>query len=207
MKIQLDNAGKRFNRDWIFRHLSYTFQSGNGYAVTGSNGSGKSTLLQLLGGAISINEGSCSHFINNNPLAPDKIFASISFCAPYLELIEELTLIEFLNFHQSFKPFINGLSIDFIAKEIQLEDARHKKIGDYSSGMKQRVKLAQSIFSNTPTILLDEPCTNLDTAGIQLYLELIEKYCADRLVIVSSNDTTEYGFCNHVLCISDFKTI
>lgn len=204
MTIQLHNAGKRYNRDWIFRNLTYTFQTG-AYAITGSNGSGKSTLLQILSGAVSVNEGSCSHILNNTTVTADKVFNYTSLCAPYLELVEEFTLTEFLSFHQSFKPFLGGLTIDFIIKKIQLEHTKSKKISEYSSGMKQRVKLAQCIFSDTPAVLLDEPCTNLDAAGIALYQELIADYCANRLVIVSSNDQTEYGFCENVIDITAYK--
>ena len=52
MKISLINAGKRFNRDWIFRNFHYEFNAGIAYAITGPNGSGKSTLLQVIGGAV-----------------------------------------------------------------------------------------------------------------------------------------------------------
>ena len=142
MMIQLHNAGKRYNRDWIFRELNYTFQLGKHYAITGSNGSGKSTLLQILSGAVSINEGSCNHSINNVSLPVEKIFNYTSLCAPSLELVEEFTLTEFLTFHQSFKPFVNGMAVNAVIDAVQLAHARHKKINEYSSGMKQRVKLA-----------------------------------------------------------------
>lgn len=199
MTIQLHKAGKRYNRDWIFRNLSYTFGLGNHYAITGPNGSGKSTLLQILSGSLTTNEGSFDLLFQNKKIAPEKVFKHISFCAPYLELVEELTFSEFLSFHHSFKPFLNGLTIDFIANEVQLYNARHKKISEYSSGMKQRAKLAQCFFSDTPVVLLDEPCTNLDTSGIALYHHLIEKYGSNRLVIVSSNDEVEYSFCKEVV--------
>jgi ABC-type multidrug transport system ATPase subunit len=205
MTIQLHNAGKRYNRDWIFRGLNYTFQLGKHYAITGSNGSGKSTLLQILSGAVSINEGSCNHSINNVSLPVEKIFNHTSLCAPYLELVEEFTLTEFLTFHQSFKPFVNGMSVGAVIEAAHLTHARHKKINEYSSGMKQRVKLSQCILSDTPLVLLDEPCTNLDTAGIELYNHLIKTYCSERLVVVSSNDIAEYGFCEEVLDITFYK--
>jgi ABC-type Mn2+/Zn2+ transport system ATPase subunit len=80
-----------------------------------------------------------------------------------------------------------------------LEHAAEKQIRYFSSGMKQRLKLAQCIFSDVPFVLLDEPCTNLDTRGIDLYHQLIENYTTNRCVIVSSNDTTEYGFCKEVI--------
>ncbi len=205
MTIQLHNAGKRYNRDWIFRNLNYTFQCGKHYAITGPNGSGKSTLLQVLSGAVSINEGTCSHSLKDAAIPPEKIFNYISLCAPYLELVEEFTLTEFLTFHQSFKPFVNGMAVHAVIDAVQLAHARHKKINEYSSGMKQRVKLAQCILSDTPLVLLDEPCTNLDTAGIELYQHLIKTYCPGRLAVVSSNDIAEYGFCEEVLDITLYK--
>jgi ABC-type multidrug transport system ATPase subunit len=205
MTISLSDAGKRFNRDWIYRHFTYQFTRGKAYAITGPNGSGKSTLLQALSGSMLINEGSIDWLINDKKLDPENIFSHVSICAPYLELIEEMTLLEFLSFHQDFKPFLPGLGINDIVTRIGLEKALHKQIRNYSSGMKQRVKLAQCILSDTSIVLLDEPCTNLDAAGISLYLSLINEYGKDRLIVVSSNDETEYSFCGEVINISDYK--
>src|SRR6478735_9114954 len=196
MKISLSEAGKRFNRDWIFRKFNYSFESGNAYAITGANGSGKSTLLQVIGGAMSLSSGSIDFHVNNKVIDPDLAFRQVSMAAPYMELIEEMTAIEFLEFHSKFKPFLPGKNVTGILHEVQLATAINKQIRYYSSGMKQRVKLAQAIFSDTPCILLDEPCTNLDIDGINLYKQLVEAYTRDRMMIVSSNDIQEYGFCN-----------
>jgi ABC-type multidrug transport system ATPase subunit len=205
MTIRLSNAGKRFNRDWIFRHISLDFSTGTSYAITGSNGSGKSTFLQALGGMLDFNEGKISYEETGGTVPPENFFSYYSFCAPYLELVEEMNLAEFLRFHSAFKPFIESVTVTGIISEIGLEAAAHKQMRYYSSGMKQRVKLAQAIFSDTPVLLLDEPCSNLDTAGIQLYLDLINKYAKERLVIVSSNDPAEYPFCTKVISIMDYK--
>lgn len=205
MKIALYNAGKRYNTDWIFRKLNYTFQSGTTYAIIGPNGSGKSTLLQTLSGSMMFNEGSGEWVVDDQKIEPEKIYQYVSICAPYLELIEEFTLYEFLHFHQSFKPFLPGIGFEQMISEMNLSAAKHKHIHQYSSGMKQRVKLAQCIFSDTPIILLDEPCTNLDESGIALYNQLIQSYCRDRLVIVSSNDAVEYAFCQETINITDYK--
>ncbi len=204
MTIALNKAGKRFNRDWIFRNLSCRFESGNSYAIIGANGSGKSTFLQVIAGALHLNEGSCS-WTAGKPVPPEKIYRHIGCCAPYLELIEEMTLLEFLDFHQQFKPFIAGFTTKKIIAELGLQAAAHKRIQQFSSGMKQRVKLAQCIYSDTPVVLLDEPCTNLDRQGIDLYYTLIEQYCKDRLVLVGSNDEVEYQFCREKLSMMDYK--
>jgi ABC-type multidrug transport system ATPase subunit len=205
MRINLLNAGKRFNREWIYRGVTLEFSSQNAYAITGPNGSGKSTLLQALGGMLQLSEGSIQYAISNKQLASEEVYQQVTFCAPYLDVIEEMTLQEFLRFHNQFKPFLPSLTTNDIIKEIGLENAATKQIRYYSSGMKQRVKLAQAIFSETGMVLLDEPCSNLDAKGIELYHSLIQKYGKERLVVVCSNDKVEYSFCNEIISILDYK--
>jgi ABC-type multidrug transport system ATPase subunit len=205
MMISLKNAGKRFNHEWIFRHLTYTFEAGSSYAITGPNGSGKSTLLQSLSGSMQFSEGTGEWKSENGALMNDKVYQQIAICAPYLELIEEMTAKEFLDFHAQFKPFLPPLSTEDILSLIHLEHAAGKQIRYFSSGMKQRIKLAQAIFADVPVLLLDEPCTNLDIDGTRLYQDLIERFAGNKLVIVSSNDQQEYQFCKHTLSITDYK--
>ena len=205
MTISLSNTGKRFNRDWIFRHLSYQFLSGSSYAIVGPNGSGKSTLLQTLSGALLINEGSIQYHENETTIVDEQVHRFLSYCAPYLELIEEMTATELLDFHQQFKPLMSSLDTSTALEMVGLSTAGQKQIRHFSSGMKQRLKLAQALFSATPVLLLDEPCTNLDKEGIALYHSLLDNYSKDRIVIISSNDPVEYAHCKSVIAIDDFK--
>lgn len=212
MKITLIDAGKRFNRDWIFRHLSYEFSTGHSYAITGPNGSGKSTLLQSIAGAIGISEGKIDYAASaggatvtaaSAAIPHEHAYRHLSLAAPYLQLIEEMSVTEFLHFHAAFKPLTHP--IPEIIRRVGLEAAAHKQIRYYSSGMKQRVRLAQALFSDTSLVLLDEPCTNLDTDGVELYRSLIREITADRVVIVSSNDLQEYDFCEERINIMGYK--
>ncbi len=210
MQITLTNAGKRFNREWIFRHFNQTFLAGNTYAITGSNGSGKSTLLQVIAGAIMQSEGKVTfhphNTINGNVHLTEmneESYKEIVMAAPYMELIEEMTAFEFLSFHSTFKKL--SKSISEILKEVGLDKSENKQIRYFSSGMKQRLKLAQAFFSNATVLLLDEPTTNLDTEGVELYRELIKNYSSEKLVIVSSNDTKEYDFCSEIISIEKYK--
>jgi ABC-type multidrug transport system ATPase subunit len=206
MQIILNNTGKRYNREWIFRHCNYTFNSGKSYAITGSNGSGKSTLLQVIAGATLHNEGTVEYNNGQQTTSNEHHYTNISIAAPYLELIEEMTAKEMLEFHSKFKPLIETLSIAEMLKIVGLEKAIDKQLRYFSSGMKQRLKLAQAFFSNTPVLMLDEPTTNLDADGITLYQSLISNYTKDKLVIVSSNVKEEYGFCEEVISIADYKS-
>jgi ABC-type multidrug transport system ATPase subunit len=201
MNISLHNAGKRFNREWIFRHVDYQFTSGRVYAITGPNGSGKSTLLQLISGASMVSEGSVVY----EKIKQEDAYKYVSIAAPYLQLIEEMTLDEFLNFHSGLKKWLPSVTTSQVISTIDLERATHKQIRYFSSGMKQRVNLAQAIFSDVPLVLLDEPTTNLDEDGIQLYCRLVNEFCGDRLLIVSSNDKQDYEFSDEVLDMKNYK--
>lgn len=209
MEIRLKDAGKRFNKEWIFKGLDYQFESGKSYAIIGNNGSGKSTLLQCIAGATNLNQGDCiwsDGDFSEKTNTGEHIYQYFSFAAPYLDVVEEMTALEFLRFHHSFKPLLSNISLLDLLKEVQLENAADKQIRYYSSGMKQRIKLAMAIFSETPVLLLDEPCANFDQAGFELYKSLIERYTNNRLVIVCSNDPEEYAFfCKDSIDIRSYK--
>jgi ABC-type multidrug transport system ATPase subunit len=205
MSIDVQGLTKKFGDFRAVDDVSFRLEAGSLSALLGPSGSGKSTLLQAISGSLLLNEGKCEWSLPQQSLTPENVYRHVSICAPYLELIEEMTAKEFLDFHQGFKPFLPGLTTQNIIEILGLEKATHKQIRFYSSGMKQRVKLAQCIFSDTALVLLDEPCTNLDSTGINLYHSLIQKYCSKRLVVVSSNDEVEYGFCKEKINISDYK--
>ena len=201
MQISLAQACKRFNKEWIFKNLNFQFEAGKHYALVGNNGSGKSTLLQIIAGYSGLTKGS----IEWNPFDANTIYEQISFAAPYLELVEEFTATEQFEFQAQFKPIQKELSTEKILELIGLKNAAHKQIRYYSSGMKQRLKLALAIFSDCPILLLDEPCSNLDKEGYALYDTLIKEYAMHKLIIVGSNDPAEYHFCKAQVNLMDYK--
>jgi ABC-type multidrug transport system ATPase subunit len=205
MTITLNNIGRRFNRDWIFRGIDYTFSSGQSYAILGPNGSGKSTLLQVLNASLSPSIGDISFAFQDKPVAVDQVFNYLSLAAPYLELIEEFTLSEMVDFHFKFKKYKEGISKAELVALLNLPKSEHKLIRYFSSGMKQRLKLILAFCADTSMLMLDEPTSNLDTQGVDWYLSLVQRFATGRLTIVCSNQEHEYGFCDQRLSISDYK--
>ena len=205
MKIQLINIGRRFNREWIFRGVDYAFVQGESYAVLGPNGSGKSTLLQVLNGSLMPSAGSIKYFNGDAEIQAEQIFTQLSFAAPYLDLIEEFTLDEVIDFHFKFKPYKQGLDKNAVIALLNMGASRNKQIRNFSSGMKQRLKLALAFCADTPLLMLDEPASNLDSQGVEWYLGLIEQYAAGRLTIICSNQEHEYSFCRRRISITDYK--
>ncbi len=205
MDIKLKQLGKRYKFEWIFRGIDYEFKANTAYAVLGPNGSGKSTLLKVLSGYSTPSKGKINFFENNQPLEKDKTYLQLSYAAPYIELIEEYTLTEMLDFHQRFKQFQHKLNTESVIDLLNFSKSKHKEIKFFSSGMKQRLKLALAICSNTNFLLLDEPTTNLDAEGVAWYQSLIKKFTANRLVIVASNVEHDYEFCTEKISIIDYK--
>ncbi|OEK01893.1 ABC transporter ATP-binding protein [Roseivirga sp. 4D4] len=205
MRIEVKGLGKKFIKEWIFRHLDYTFESAYSYAVTGPNGSGKSTFIQSVAGFIPTNEGSVEFYDDGKLIPEDEVFKTLDITTPYLELIEEFTLDEFLAFHFKFKALQDGWSIDDFVEKVYLQGDRNKQIKNYSSGMKQRLKLGLSFFSKSEVCFLDEPTTNLDEQGIEWYLLNVKALLGKKLLIISSNQKQEYDFCDKVLHIANYK--
>jgi len=203
--IQVQNLGKRFNRDWIFRDFTYTFLSGNIYAVTGPNGSGKSTLLQVLWGQMPASDGTLVYQQNDAAISVEDVFRHVTIATPYMELIEEFTLLEQLQFHVGLKKMRGDISIDEIIEKLQLSFARNKPIADFSSGMRQRLKLGLAFFTQADAIFLDEPGTNLDAQAFAWYLQNLRGLPANTLIIMASNQPSEYPENAHKIDILRYK--
>jgi ABC-type multidrug transport system ATPase subunit len=205
VQIELTGTGKKFNNEWIFRDIDYTFEDHRAYAILGRNGSGKSTLLQVVAGSLHPTSGTIRYSHQGKEIPPEEIFRHLAIVAPYQELIEDFTLRELVDFHFSFKSILPGLSKKEIIEMLGF-NAGKNPILLYSSGMKQRVKLALAVFSDVPILLLDEPSMNLDQAGIDWYLEILGKFSGNRTILICSNDRRqETSLCTGKLFIEDYK--
>ena len=192
MKIVAENLGKRFNREWIFRKLNFIFEPQNCYAIVGPNGSGKSTLLQVLWGQVPQSLGAIKYFQGQSQIAQENVYQNVVIATPYMELIEELTLEEMIAFHFKFKKILKGYSHHELSEIMELDHARKKQISNFSSGMRQRLKLGLAFYSDTSSLFLDEPTTNLDKSSIEWYHTHFNNTRASRLVMIASNTDYEY---------------
>ncbi len=204
--ITLTDIGKKFKDQWIFRNVTLEIKKGEKIALTGQNGSGKSTFLQLLSGYISQSEGAVVWLGADSPISVENIHRYVSLASPYLELIEEFTLEENVIFFSRYKKLQKGISAEVLISRAGLTDARLKQVKNFSSGMKQRCKLALAFMADTPILLIDEPLSNLDAAGYEWYKNMVSGLEPDRTVILCSNQVKEETyFCNRFINIEDYK--
>lgn len=183
MQIELQNIGKKFGGKYIFRHLNRSFHSGDHVGIVGQNGSGKSTLIQIISGYLSASEG----MIVYEGISSDEVWKNISWCSPALGLYEDFTLLEHLQFTQGLKPFESAYTLKEIPEILQLESHANKELKYFSSGMKQRVKLATAILSDVSCVFLDEPCAHLDREAEKWFSEFILSTKKNKTIIVASN--------------------
>lgn len=200
MQIVVKDLSKRFNATWIFKDLNYTFETNKSYAIIGHNGSGKSTLIQILFNYNTFSGGEIAYSINNE-IIDEHQQQYMAFAAPYLDLPEDLTLEELVKFYFSIRVKRKELVVDDLIQSARLAPHKNKQIKNYSSGMKQRVKLILAFATEAAVLLLDEPCSNFDEEGIKWYKQCIELLKGKSTIIVASNQPFEYEFCQAVLNI------
>lgn len=205
MKIELKSVGKRYKMEWILRGIDLCVEEGQRYAITGPNGAGKSTLLKMCSGHLSPSKGKLQFSLRGQQLPISEVYRHLAYAAPYIELIEELTLTEAIQFHLRFKPLLPGLDAEGLYQLLGFKKARQKPLRNFSSGMKQRLKLALAICSDTPLLLLDEPGTNLDAQGLAWYQQLVADYAGGRTLLVASNVDADFDFCEQRISVLDYK--
>jgi ABC-type multidrug transport system ATPase subunit len=203
--ITVENLSKRFNSEWIVKNLNYRFESGNTYAITGPNGSGKSTLLQLLWGQLPQSSGTIKFTYNNSEIPVEDVFKQVAIATPYMDLIDEFTLDEQLTFHFKTRAIRNRMSLEDTISKLYLTEARSKVIGNFSSGMKQRLKLGLAFYTESNAIFLDEPGSNLDEKAFDWYLDNLRAVPANHLIFIASNQPAEYPKDSKVLNLLNLK--
>lgn len=205
MKIALKDISISFYQKRILKNIDFVFEEHGVYAVTGDNGSGKSTLVRVLAGVLKASSGHISHSLDGETLPADDLYKHLNWVAPYINLYEELNVAEVFNFHKSFKQSV--YSLDEFLEKTQLGSHKNKRIKYYSSGMKQRLKLALAMFFEGSLLLLDEPTVNLDynyQAWYQTQLqELVLR--GDKTIIIASNAPEEYAMAKGILDLEKFR--
>jgi ABC-type multidrug transport system ATPase subunit len=207
MEIKVQQLSKRYNRDWIFKDFNFHFTKGNTYAITGPNGSGKSTLLQVLWGQIPSTKGTIVYTSEFGNIDLNTLHQHVAIATPYMDLPEALTLEEAVKFHYSFKQIRSNYSIGDLLEVMQLSHAKGKFIHQFSSGMKQRLKLGLCILSQADFVFLDEPGTNLDNSALKWFHNLLIEIQNEAVFIIASNLSSDFPVISQEINLLSLKSI
>ncbi len=206
MRIEVEDIGKRFQKEWIFKGISIALENNGVYSILGSNGSGKSTFLQVCSGYLTPSSGRISWLKNDGKIEIDKVYKEVALCTPYMTLYDDFTLAENIQFFLSFKKLRNNCTLDDLVELMELSKHRDKLLRNFSSGMKQRVKLSLAIVSQTELLLLDEPSSHLDATSIDWYKKLLSNHLENRITLIASNsEQSDLVKITQSLKIMDYK--
>lgn len=205
MEIELKDVSVSYYQKRVLKNINYNFEKGKTYAFTGANGSGKSTLVKVLAGVLKPAVGDILYKQNSQVIEVSELPRYLSWVAPYINLYEEFDADELYKFHSKFKN--PKLGLEQFLEQTNLKDHRKKRIKYYSSGMKQRLKLALALFFECEVLILDEPTVNLDSKYQQWYLEHLKKMIdeAEILIVIASNIPAEYALAHEVIDVENFK--
>jgi ABC-type multidrug transport system ATPase subunit len=208
ISLKCENIEKSFLNKVVFKEVN--FQNGSSLAVTGRNGSGKSTLLKVIANLLLPNKGSVLLSANGEKIAADKFHFYTGMIAPYINLYDELTALENLEFFFELKCKKSGVAerkayLNDLLEKINLYKRRYEQVKNFSSGMKQRMKLAFAIINDPPVLIMDEPRTNLDTEGIDLVYKVAENKKKDGILIIATNEPEDTKLCEKNISIESYK--
>ena len=194
--ITFDRVGKRFGNRQVLANLSGALRPGQVLVIVGPNGSGKSTLINIIAGLMRPSRGEVAYRDGQGTLPRARWFEHLGMAAPDMAVYEELSARENLRFFAR----VRGLHRPDAALDALLETTglpsreRDRPVGTYSSGMKQRVKLAQAVLHAPAVLLLDEPSSNLDAAGHDLVARIVQEFRPRAAVAVATNDPREMAW-------------
>ncbi|RPG81043.1 MAG: ABC transporter ATP-binding protein [Crocinitomicaceae bacterium TMED114] len=191
LSISAHALGKRHGRAWIWRGMSCSVAGGGTLALLGANGSGKSSLLRILCGFDGASEGELSWSMGDEGLSRELLPGHISYCAPDQSLIHDFTVEEHLAFHRTCRLPSEDLTLQDMVSIAMLEGNEHRRVGQLSSGMRQRLALTLAFATPSAALFLDEPTSHLDAKGRDWYRSLIADHRHDRTLVVASNHDAE----------------
>jgi heme exporter protein A len=194
ISLEISNLRKEFDRRPVFKNLNFSLTNTDSMAVTGRNGSGKSTLVKVLANIYTQTSGSISFSIDGKVVERENYYRYVGFVSPYLNLYDEFTGEENLKLVTKIRGF-KSHRFDEVFKRVGLYERRHDLVKIYSSGMKQRLKLAFAVIHRPLVLLLDEPTSNLDSEGIGVVEGIAEEYKTERILIIATNDELERNLC------------
>ncbi len=190
--LHLNKISKRFARQILFRDISFSVETGDSFFITGPNGSGKSTMLQIIAGLQKSSSGDIIFYNGKKIIPPEERFRHFGFTGPAVNPYDMLTAVENIQFASA---GVKREHIDEMLNIFGLYTHRSKPVGLYSSGMKQRLRLILSMIDSPGILLLDEPSSNLDSAGKDIIFSAIDKIKDETIIIIATNEHEEMKLC------------
>ncbi|TVQ66811.1 MAG: ATP-binding cassette domain-containing protein [Balneolaceae bacterium] len=206
IELRVHSLSKQYGSNRVLSGISFSSNKKT-IGIAGSNGAGKSTLLLCLAGLLKPSSGSYEWFIDSENVSNYNLNHKLGFLAPYIELYEELTGMENLQFLADARHLPEGA----VADAVELAEATlfiHQSYGSLSTGQRQRVKMAATLLHEPVVLMLDEPGSNLDQKGTDTLGRVIHQHTEKGgLVILASNQAMELSLCEQIIDLNSYRRV
>ncbi len=195
LEISAKGINKYFGEKRIFKDINFDVRNGESIAIVGHNGAGKTTLVRILCGLIRQTDGSIRYTVDGKKIERENIYPYIGLVGPYLELYEELTAQENLDFFAKMRNMTNPQArIAELMEKVGLSGREHDEVKTYSSGMRQRLKYVFALLHRPTVLVLDEPTSNLDKEGTATVYQIMQEQKKDKILILATNDEADLKY-------------
>jgi ABC-type multidrug transport system ATPase subunit len=190
MSLELSGVGKHYRGGvWALREFSLVLDAGV-HGLLGPNGAGKSTLMRILATVSRPTEGKVSWEGEDVAASPDRLRRVLGYLPQDFGVYPHLTAIEFLEYLAAMKGLDRKIArhrIGALLELTNLEEARNRRLGGFSGGMRQRVGIAQALLNDPRLLIVDEPTAGLDPEERVRFASLLTDLAADRIVLLSTH--------------------
>lgn len=206
MKLQIQNLGKKYGPDsWGLREFSIQVEKGI-LALLGPNGAGKSTFMRMLATVTQPTEGKITWGNIDIAKNPDALRSVLGYLPQDFGVYPNLNAIEFLEYMAAIKGLEANAArkrIDELLQVVNLMDVARRPLGGYSSGMKQRVGIAQALLNDPKLLIVDEPTVGLDPEERVRFRNLLSDLSGERIVILSTHIVSDVeAVATHVVLLN-----
>lgn len=200
--IEIDGLNFQYGNQSILKNIHLDVPIGSIYGFIGHNGAGKTTTIKLLLNLLKPNEGSIKTVGKDLQTNRNECLQKMGALVEYPGIYAHLTAFENLR-AKAIVYNIGNDKIDEVLSLVKLQDARNKKAGKFSQGMKQRLGIALALLNDPEILILDEPTNGLDPSGIvEIRNLLIELSEAGKTIFISSHLLSEIEkFATHIAMI------
>jgi ABC-2 type transport system ATP-binding protein len=202
--VELDRVSVKYGRNWAMREVSATFERG-AVGLLGPNGAGKSTMLKALLGFVAPDRGEMRVLGLDVKTSPIQIRRRIGYMPESDAHIPGMTAVSFVAYCGELAGLPRSDAMQRaheVLYYVGLGEARYRNVETYSTGMKQRIKLAQALVHDPDLLFLDEPTNGMDPKGRDEMLELIRDIAHNKGInlILSSHLLPDVEYtCDHVV--------
>lgn len=194
-QIEIRGVGKVYDERPVLQDISAKITAPGAWTILGPNGSGKSTLLKIIAGLLTPTDGEVVYLYNGERLTVQQRRQAVGMVAPDIALYRPLTAMENLRFFAQARGIrVQDSDLLSLLEQVHLRSRAHDPVATFSTGMVQRLKVLTALVHRPPVLLLDEPGSNLDEAGMEFIRHTIREQVKHGIVIVATNDTREMDY-------------